>query len=56
VVTIIDGVEVIEVIREDLDGHPLETTYYVRGEKHTALKEAWEMAKKIAEERRDLNP
>ena len=56
VVTIIDGVEVIEVTREDPGGHPLEASYYVQGEKYTTLKEAWEMAKTISEERNNLSP
>ena len=56
VVTSIDGIEVIEVTREDPEGDPLETTYYVQGEKYTTLKEAWEMAKTIAEERKNLSP
>ncbi len=56
VVTSIDGIEVIEVTREDQEGHPLETSYYVKGGKYTTLKEAWETAKTIAEERKDLNP
>jgi hypothetical protein len=38
VLTNIDGIEVIEVTREDPEGDPLETSYYVQGEKYTTLK------------------
>ena len=55
-VTSIDGIEVIEVTREDPEGDPLETSYYVQGEKHATLKAAWETAKTIAEERKNLSP
>ena len=55
VLTSIDGIEVIEVTREDPEGDLIETSYYVQGEKYTTLKEAWETAKAIAEERKDLN-
>ena len=56
VVTSIDGIEVIEVAREDSEGNPIETSYYVQGEKYATLKAAWKIAKNIAEERTGLNP
>ncbi|MGD0235693.1 MAG: hypothetical protein ABSC55_14305 [Syntrophorhabdales bacterium] len=56
VVTSIDGIEVIELTREDPEGHPLGASYYVQGEKYTTLKEAWKTAKTISEERNNLSP
>lgn len=50
VVTVVDGIEVIEVTREDLDGFPLETSYYVHGEKYLTLQQGRQAARKIAEE------
>jgi hypothetical protein len=50
VVTAVEGIEVIEVTREDLEGFPLETTYYVHGERYRTLQEARQEARKIAEE------
>jgi hypothetical protein len=49
VVTIIDGVEVIEVTVYDPEGDPIETHYYVQGEKYATLREAREAAKGIGE-------
>jgi hypothetical protein len=49
VVTVIEGVEVIEVVREDSEGFPMETSYYVKGEKYGGLKEAREAAKNMSE-------
>ncbi len=50
VVTVVDGIEVMEVTVYNIDGEQLETRYYVRGEKYFSLKEATKAAKKIAEE------
>jgi hypothetical protein len=50
VVTVIDGVEVIEMMVMDPDGDPIETRYYVSGEKYDTLREARDAAKKIAED------
>jgi Asp-tRNA(Asn)/Glu-tRNA(Gln) amidotransferase C subunit len=44
IVTIVDGVQVIEVTTHDPDGHPVETRYSVRGEKYETLKQAMEAA------------
>jgi hypothetical protein len=49
VVTVIEGVEVIELVREDPEGFPTETSYYVKGEKYGSLKEAREAAKNMSE-------
>ena len=49
IVTIVDGVEVMEVTTHDPDGDPVETHYRVKGEKYETLKQAMEAAKKIAE-------
>ena len=40
IVTIIDGVEVMEVTVHDLEGGPIETRYYVRGAKYETLRQA----------------
>ena len=40
IVTIVNGVEVIEIITHDTEGEPVETNYLVRGEKYQTLTEA----------------
>ena len=40
--TIVDGVQVMEVTTYDQDGDPIETCYLVRGEKFATLKQAME--------------
>jgi len=50
VVTVIDGIEVLEVTLHDLEGNPIETTYFVQGTKYRTLKEAREAARRIAAE------
>ena len=45
IVTIVDGVQVIEVTTHDPDGDPVETHYMVRGEKYEMLKQAMEAAR-----------
>ena len=49
VVTIVDGVQVIEVTTHDPEGHPIETHYQVRGEKYETLQEARRAARDISE-------
>jgi len=49
IVTIIDGVEVMEVTAYDPEGEPIETHYYVQGEKYPTLREARNAAKGICE-------
>jgi hypothetical protein len=44
IVTIIEGVQVIEVTAHDPQGDPTETYYLVRGEKYETLKQAMEAA------------
>jgi hypothetical protein len=44
IVTIIEGVQVIEVTTHDQDGDPIETSYRVKGEKHESLKDAMKAA------------
>ena len=44
IVTIIEGVQVIEVTTHDPEGGPMETYYLVRGERYETLKEAMEAA------------
>jgi hypothetical protein len=44
IVTIVDGVQVIEVTTHDPEGGPIETYYLVRGEKYETLKQAMEAA------------
>jgi len=48
IVTVVDGVQVIEVTTHDPDGHPVETRYSVRGEKYETLKQAMEAARALA--------
>jgi len=47
-VTIVDGVEVMEVIVHDPEGNPLKTSYQVRGEKYETLKEARRAAQEMS--------
>jgi hypothetical protein len=49
VVTTVDGIEVMEITLFGPDGEPVETRYYVHGEKYPSLREAREAARKIAE-------
>jgi hypothetical protein len=51
IVTIIEGVEVIEVTVHDPKGGPIETHYYVRGEKYKTLKKAMEAASRVSQSR-----
>jgi hypothetical protein len=44
IVTIIDGVEVMEVTVHDLEGDPISTHYHVRGERYETLKQAMRAA------------
>jgi hypothetical protein len=45
IVTIIEGVQVIEVTTYDPEVGPIETYYLVRGKRHETLKQAIEAAK-----------
>ena len=45
IVTIIEGVQVIEVTTHDSQGDPLETHYVVRGEEYETLKQAMRAAR-----------
>ena len=49
IVTVIEGVEAIEVTTNDREGNPTETRYQVRGEKYETLRQAMEAAKGIGE-------
>jgi hypothetical protein len=49
IVTIVNGVEVIEVTTHDPEGEPIETSYEVRGEKYQTLTEARRAAQEISE-------
>jgi len=51
IVTIIDGIEVIEVTLRDEDGDRIEAHYQVGGENHETLRKAMEEARKISESR-----
>jgi len=44
IVTIIEGVVVMEVTIYDQEGDPVETRYHVRGETYETLKQAMEAA------------
>jgi len=44
IVTIIEGVQVIEVTTYDPEGDPIQTYYRVRGETYETLKQAMEAA------------
>jgi hypothetical protein len=50
IVTIVDGVEVMEVTVHDPEGNPVETSYHVRGEKYETLKQAMKAARAISEQ------
>ncbi len=45
IVTIVDGVEVMEVTIHDRGGDPVNVSYYVHGQKYRTLREAREAAK-----------
>ena len=47
IVTIANGIEVMEVTVHDSEGDPIETYYAIRGEKYATLREAREAAKGI---------
>ena len=47
-VTVVDGVDVVEVEKFDEDGRVIETTYFVQGAKCTSLSEARRLAGEIA--------
>jgi hypothetical protein len=49
IVTIVNGVEVIEVTVHDPEGDPIETSYHIRGEKYESLRQAMEAAKGIGD-------
>ena len=49
IVTIVNGVEVIEVTTHDTEGESVETDYQVRGEKYQTLTEARRAAQKISD-------
>ncbi len=50
IVTIVNGVEIIEVTVNDQEGDPIETHYQIRGEKYETLRQAMEAAKGIEKE------
>ena len=45
IVTIVEGVEVMEVTTYDQGGHPIETYYLIRGEKYESLRQAMKAAR-----------
>ena len=49
IVTIVNGVEVIEVTVHGPEGDPTETHYHIGGEKYETLRQAMEAAKGISE-------
>ncbi len=51
IVTVIDGIEVLEVTTFDREGDPVGTHYYVQGEKYSRLGEARDAAKRTGQER-----
>jgi len=51
IVTIVSGVEVIEVKTRDPEGEPIETNYQVGGERYQTLTEARRAAQEISESR-----
>jgi hypothetical protein len=51
IVTIVNGVEVIEVTTHNPEGEPIETNYQVGGEKYQTLTEARRVAQEISESR-----
>ncbi len=50
-VTVIDGIEVVEVTTCNPDGDLVGTHYCVQGEKYASLREAGNAAKRTGEER-----
>jgi hypothetical protein len=50
IVTIVNGVEIIEVTVNDQEGDPTATHYQIRGEKYETLRQAMEVAKGIEKE------
>ena len=48
IVTIIEGVQVIEVTIHDPEGDPIETRYYVQGEKYETLRQAMGAARSFS--------
>ncbi|MGD0229865.1 MAG: hypothetical protein ABSC19_05830 [Syntrophorhabdales bacterium] len=48
IVTVMDGIQVIEISRKDADGFPADVYYYVQGEKYQTLTQAREAARRIA--------
>jgi hypothetical protein len=51
IVTIVNGVEVIEVTIHDPEGESIETNYQVGGERYQTLTEARRAAQEISESR-----
>jgi hypothetical protein len=51
IVTIVNGVEVIEVTTHDPEGEPIETNYQVGGERYQTLTEARRAAQEMSESR-----
>lgn len=49
-VTVIDGIEVVEVTTHNLDGELVGTHYCVQGEKYANLRDAGNAAKRISEQ------
>ncbi len=49
IITIIGGIEVMEVTVHDLEGHPSEKHYSVQGEKYESLKLAMKAARNISD-------
>jgi hypothetical protein len=49
IVTIVDGVQVMEVTTHDSQGNPVETFYLVRGEKYETLKQTMKAARDARE-------
>ncbi len=51
VVTVIEQIEVIEIVREDAEGLVQQSRYYVQGEKYETWKQAMDAAKQLSEDR-----
>ncbi|MGD0232886.1 MAG: hypothetical protein ABSC19_21470 [Syntrophorhabdales bacterium] len=49
IVTMIDCVQVTEVTVNNLEGDPIETRYYVRGEKYATLRQAMRAANSVSQ-------
>jgi len=49
IVTIVEGVQVIEVTIHDPEGDPVETYYRVKGEKYESLAQAMKAARAVSE-------